>query len=102
VNYYFLQGSFREKEKQGLNRATKLDRDERTHQKTLEGTRSRRRPRGHQRRPPGPPQAGQPGLEANRLLLCVTQSNRPLRRILTLDSSRFDSRAAVHPTRLYN
>jgi hypothetical protein len=49
-----------------------------------------------------PPQAGRPGPEANHLSLHVTQSNRPLRRILTLDSSRFDPRAMVHPTELYN
>jgi hypothetical protein len=31
----------------------------------------------------------------------VTASNRPLRRISTIISSRFDPRAAVHPTGLY-
>jgi hypothetical protein len=49
-----------------------------------------------------PPQAGWPGLEANRLLLHATRYNTSLRRILTVVSSQFDSRATVHPTELYN
>jgi hypothetical protein len=49
-----------------------------------------------------PPQADRPSLEANRLLLRATRYNTSLRRILTVVSSQFDPRAAVHPTGLYN
>jgi hypothetical protein len=49
-----------------------------------------------------PSQVGRPGPEANHLLLHVTCYNTSLRRILTVVSSRFDPRAAVHPTGLYN
>jgi hypothetical protein len=48
------------------------------------------------------PQADRPGTEANHLLLHATRYNTSLRRILTVVSSRFDPRAAVHPTGLYN
>jgi hypothetical protein len=67
----------------------KLNREERTHQKTLEGMGPRRRLRGHQRRRLAPTQAGRLGLEANCLPLRMTQFNQPLSRILTLVLSRF-------------
>jgi hypothetical protein len=50
----------------------------------------------------GPPSAGRPSPEANRLLLHATRYNTSLRRILTVASSQFDLRVAVHPTWLYN
>jgi hypothetical protein len=50
----------------------------------------RRGPRVLQRRPPGPPQAGRPGLEVNRLLLHATCYNTSLHRILIVVSSQFD------------
>jgi hypothetical protein len=48
------------------------------------------------------PQASHPGPKANRLLLHATCCNTSLCRILTIVLSRFDLRAVVHPTRLYN
>jgi hypothetical protein len=45
--------------------------------------------------------AGQPRPTSKWDQLRVTASNRPLRRISTIVSSRFDPRAAVHPTGLY-
>jgi hypothetical protein len=47
------------------------------------------------------PQADGPGPEAN-CLLHATRYNTSLRHILTIISSRFDLRVAVHPTGLYN
>jgi hypothetical protein len=52
----FSTGIIQRERKQGLNwwNTTKLDRDERTLEDSIEDTGPRRRPSGHQRRPPDP------------------------------------------------
>jgi hypothetical protein len=93
-------------EELGLRNQTKSRQIDRT--LTLEDSRRHEKVRdrdGDQETPEEaawPSQAGRPGPEANHLLLHITCYNTSLRPILTVVSSRFDPRAAVHPTGLYN
>jgi hypothetical protein len=73
--------------------------DSRRHKKAWDRDRDREDSRGGR---PGPPQAGWPILEANRLLIHATRYNISLCRILIIVSSRFDPRVAIHSTGLYN